>query len=118
MSSELLFVYGTLRRPFVRHSLLQSLGARFVAKGSICGLLYDLGEFPGAVKVNHNAPHMREFEVKLAAENTKAPAAEPRYSALPSYHDRRPSIITGEVFRLSNPERAFKTLDAYEGARS
>jgi gamma-glutamylcyclotransferase (GGCT)/AIG2-like uncharacterized protein YtfP len=45
--TELLFVYGTLRRDFERHRELERLGARFVAEGSIKGEIFDLGRFPG-----------------------------------------------------------------------
>lgn len=45
-----LFVYGTLRQGCSSHELLQRLGARLVTAGYIRGLLYDLGEYPGAVE--------------------------------------------------------------------
>lgn len=47
---DLLFVYGTLRNGFARHNLLQRLGAARVGMGSIRAELFDLGDFPGAVK--------------------------------------------------------------------
>lgn len=45
-----LFVYGTLRKGFPSHALLQRLHARFVATAYLRGQLYDLGEYPGAVE--------------------------------------------------------------------
>lgn len=45
-----LFVYGTLRKGFRAHGLLQQLHARFLASGHIQGRLYNLGEYPGAVE--------------------------------------------------------------------
>lgn len=45
-----LFVYGTLRKGFRSHRLLQRLRARLEATGYVRGLLYDLGEYPGAVE--------------------------------------------------------------------
>ncbi len=45
-----LFVYGTLRKGFPSHELLQRLRARFVATAYLRGQLYDLGEYPGAVE--------------------------------------------------------------------
>jgi gamma-glutamylcyclotransferase (GGCT)/AIG2-like uncharacterized protein YtfP len=45
-----LFVYGTLRKGFPSHGLLQRLHARFLGAGHVHGRLYDLGEYPGAVK--------------------------------------------------------------------
>jgi len=43
-----LFVYGTLRKGFRSHGLLQRFRPRFLGEGHIQGLLYDLGEYPGA----------------------------------------------------------------------
>lgn len=45
-----LFVYGTLRCGGKRHDILQRLGSVYVGKGSVAGELFDLGEYPGAVK--------------------------------------------------------------------
>lgn len=45
-----LFVYGTLRRGFDLNPLLKKSGARFMAKGRIRARLFDLGEYPGAVR--------------------------------------------------------------------
>ena len=45
---ERLFVYGTLRRRSSAHGLLD--GSRYVAKASLGGTLYDLGEYPGLVR--------------------------------------------------------------------
>ncbi|HZP02865.1 MAG TPA: gamma-glutamylcyclotransferase family protein [Terriglobia bacterium] len=53
--TDLLFVYGTLRRDFERHRELERLGARFVAEGSIKGALFDLGPFPGARRTGPDA---------------------------------------------------------------
>jgi|GEM_PF-194577 len=50
-----LFVYGTLRRGGKRHDILQLLHAAYVGKGSVAGELFDLGEYPGAVKSNATA---------------------------------------------------------------
>jgi gamma-glutamylcyclotransferase (GGCT)/AIG2-like uncharacterized protein YtfP len=48
-SGARLFVYGTLRKGFRAHKLLQRLHARLIARGSVRGRLYDLGGYPGAV---------------------------------------------------------------------
>lgn len=45
-----LFVYGTLRKGQRSHKVLAGLRARFMAKGYVQGCLYDLGQYPGAVK--------------------------------------------------------------------
>jgi gamma-glutamylcyclotransferase (GGCT)/AIG2-like uncharacterized protein YtfP len=47
-ASDLLFVYGTLRRGFRLHHHVKRLGAQFVANGKVQAELFDLGEFPGA----------------------------------------------------------------------
>src|SRR5581483_7439929 len=49
--TDLLFVYGTLRRDFERHRGLERLGARFVAEGSIKGALYRLPRISKALFV-------------------------------------------------------------------
>jgi gamma-glutamylcyclotransferase (GGCT)/AIG2-like uncharacterized protein YtfP len=50
--SEILFVYGTLRRQAPAHGLL--VGSRLLSKGSVRGVLYDLGEYPGLVQDRAN----------------------------------------------------------------
>lgn len=44
------FVYGTLRSGFPLHRHLREGGARLLGRGTIRGLLYDLGNYPGAVR--------------------------------------------------------------------
>jgi gamma-glutamylcyclotransferase (GGCT)/AIG2-like uncharacterized protein YtfP len=46
--TELIFVYGTLRRGYSRHVALQRLGAEYLDRGTIQGELFELGDFPGA----------------------------------------------------------------------
>jgi gamma-glutamylcyclotransferase (GGCT)/AIG2-like uncharacterized protein YtfP len=48
-SGARLFVYGTLRKGFRSHKLLQRFHARLIVSGSVRGRLYDLGNYPGAV---------------------------------------------------------------------
>ena len=48
--TELLFVYGTLRRGFPLHRRLSKSSVRYIGKGWVGGRLYDLGEYPGAVR--------------------------------------------------------------------
>ena len=43
-------MYGTLKRGGESHGLLERLGASYVGKGSVAGVLFDLGAFPGAVR--------------------------------------------------------------------
>lgn len=48
--TDLLFVYGTLRRGFAPHRFLRSLRAKYLGEGTVQGELFDLGAFPGARK--------------------------------------------------------------------
>jgi gamma-glutamylcyclotransferase (GGCT)/AIG2-like uncharacterized protein YtfP len=48
-----LFVYGTLRKGFRSHELLQRFHARQLGNGCVRGCLYDLGEHPGATESEH-----------------------------------------------------------------
>jgi gamma-glutamylcyclotransferase (GGCT)/AIG2-like uncharacterized protein YtfP len=50
LGTDLLFVYGTLRRGFRLHHHLKRMGAEYVAAGKVQAELFDLGEFPGARK--------------------------------------------------------------------
>lgn len=51
-------MYGTLRRGGKRHDILRQLHAVYVGKGSVAGELFDLGEYPGAVRSNATAAHV------------------------------------------------------------
>jgi gamma-glutamylcyclotransferase (GGCT)/AIG2-like uncharacterized protein YtfP len=49
-TAELVFFYGTLLPPFVPEAMRDVVGhLRFCGEGSVPGVLYDLGEYPGAV---------------------------------------------------------------------
>ena len=48
-SGALLFVYGTLRKGFPSHQILQRLHARLLGRGHVHGRLFDRGKYPGAV---------------------------------------------------------------------
>jgi gamma-glutamylcyclotransferase (GGCT)/AIG2-like uncharacterized protein YtfP len=106
---NLIFVYGTLRPGFEASRLMQTVGARYVGKGSVCGELVDLGRFAGALK-----PHLTGTGVHSEGESdySATPAWEPG-----SVDGRRRSRIVGDVFRLVNLTRALKLLDDYEGFR-
>ena len=45
---DLVFVYGTLMKGMLRHSVLEQ-DCEFICKGSVQGELYDLGNYPGLV---------------------------------------------------------------------
>jgi gamma-glutamylcyclotransferase (GGCT)/AIG2-like uncharacterized protein YtfP len=108
VNCSLFFIYGTLRRGFEGHPLLQRLGARYASKGTVNGQLFDLGSFPGAVKPAA-APRAGRLNSQPSEPATQVPASR--------HPGRGQPRVTGEVFRFSNPERAVNALDAYEGFR-
>jgi len=50
LDTDLLFVYGSLRRGFPLHHHLRRMGAEFVAAGQVQAKLFASGKFPGARK--------------------------------------------------------------------
>ena len=56
--NAMVFVYGVLRKGFGGHRILRGLHARFKGNGSVQGQLYDLGDYPGAVKVGRDAGYV------------------------------------------------------------
>ena len=62
MDGARLFVYGTLRKGFRAHRLLQRYHARFLGNGCVQGRLYHLSEYPGA-KWSHTAGDRVKGEV-------------------------------------------------------
>jgi gamma-glutamylcyclotransferase (GGCT)/AIG2-like uncharacterized protein YtfP len=66
---ERLFVYGTLRRQSSAHGLLD--GSRYLARASLGGTLYDLGEYPGLVRSQASGRRVVGEVYELPAE--KAP---------------------------------------------
>lgn len=62
-SPPLLFVYGTLKRGFARHDLLDG-AAGYVCRGQVAGALFDLGAYPGmTVEGGKNAVHGEIYHV-------------------------------------------------------
>lgn len=68
-----LFVYGTLRRGFPLHHYLEEASPRFLGRGTIRGRLYDLGEYPGAIKSTRSADEIEGelFELTDPVEQFK-----------------------------------------------
>lgn len=97
----LLFVYGTLRRGFSHHHILERLRARLMGQGSVQGELYDLGAFPGA---------------RPAAGDAGAHAPD-RVQAERKAQTRPVRRVVGELYQLQNPQRDLRVLDSYEGFR-
>ena len=82
-----LFVYGTFCRGFCRHKILRRLGAKSAGQGSIPAELFDLGEYPGAIRSPRGSARVvgelyplpdaeRAFKVLDAVEGFQANAPE------------------------------------------
>ena len=56
MAGPLLFAYGTLRDAGMRDQVLRGAPSREIGRGSVAGVLYDLGEYPGLVTGDERVP--------------------------------------------------------------
>jgi gamma-glutamylcyclotransferase (GGCT)/AIG2-like uncharacterized protein YtfP len=68
-----LFVYGTLRRGFMRHHHLKRLGASFEREAKVPGALFDLGRYPGARPAKGTGKWVRGelFQLRHGAHDLK-----------------------------------------------
>ncbi len=82
-----LFVYGTLRRGFRSHSMLQRLHARFLTTGHVRGRLYDLGEYPGAVESASDAERVHG-ELYLLPKAAQSFSVVDRFEGFDPVHSR------------------------------
>lgn len=64
MRSEFLFVYGTLRKNFRLHHYLDRPDVHLICTGTIAGVLYDLGEYPGALPAEDSRVYGELYELK------------------------------------------------------
>jgi gamma-glutamylcyclotransferase (GGCT)/AIG2-like uncharacterized protein YtfP len=88
MSSDLLFVYGTLKSPFNHHNAMQfHAGAEYLGAAQMPGLLYRISWYPGATDP------LREFS------------------------DFPESWVHGELWRL-NDTQLLEVIDRYEECSS
>nr|WP_067053800.1 gamma-glutamylcyclotransferase family protein [Mucilaginibacter sp. L294] len=62
---NLLFVYGTLLQPGNDFAEYLNLNCTYVSPGKIRGLLYDIGEYPGAVITNNTDGYIHGSIFKL-----------------------------------------------------
>jgi gamma-glutamylcyclotransferase (GGCT)/AIG2-like uncharacterized protein YtfP len=89
--SDLLFVYGTLRR-LSRHPMAQLLAeqACFIGQGTVAGRLYNLGRYPGMTEAASKADRVVGDVYRLADEDTirELDEYESAESPLPSYFER------------------------------
>ncbi len=90
--TELIFVYGTLRRGFSRHVALQRLGAEYLGRGTIQGDLFDLGDFPGARSTGKTSS-------RIAGEIYRLPNPFQTLSVLDEIEGLRPAAPELSLFR-------------------
>lgn len=82
-----LFVYGTLRKGFRAHKLLQRFCPRFLGVGQVRGRLYNLGKYPGATETTHTNDRIQGELYWLA----RATAAFKVLDRFEGFHPRRPA---------------------------
>ena len=98
-SGALLFVYGTSRKGFPSHQILQRLHARLLGRGHVRGRLFDLGKYPGAVE-NANEGEFVSGEVYRLPHAAMAFRVLDRYEAFdplrPEFNEfvRKETIVT------------------------
>ena len=89
-ASELVFVYGSLRRGMANHR--QLAGATWLGDGEVQGLtLYDLGPFPMAV--NQGDPQAR-LQGELYAVSTAALEPLDRFEGVPRLYQRQRWLLS------------------------
>jgi gamma-glutamylcyclotransferase (GGCT)/AIG2-like uncharacterized protein YtfP len=96
--SDYLFAYGTLQpahAPDEVRALLAKL--RYVGEASVRGVLYDLGDYPGAVLDS-------SFASRVFGEVFELPDSEETLAALDSYEEFDPNARGGSLFvRVREP---------------
>lgn len=132
---DYLFVYGTLRKgydPNPKKKIVNNL--QFVGKAKIGGSLYDLGDYPGAVKNKPAAVKNKPGAVKSkpGAVKNKPGAVKNKPGAMKNKagavkdkgtvkdkpgaaKNKEGNEIIGDVFLLDDPDKVLKILDKYEG---
>ncbi|WP_336513810.1 gamma-glutamylcyclotransferase family protein [Pollutibacter soli] len=99
-----LFVYGTLRQgvsvPF-KKKIEEEM--EFVGKSQITGKLYDIGDYPGAVKEKEKQKTETD-----GRDNTRVVLGKQKT-------ETGRSVIKGEVIKINNPRKVMALLDEYEG---
>ncbi|HWB12827.1 MAG TPA: gamma-glutamylcyclotransferase family protein [Pirellulales bacterium] len=90
MSTDYLFVYGTLRPPATPpelQALLAPLGG--LGRATTAGVLYDLGKYPGAVFSGSG---------KIVGEVLELPDSERLLAALDEYEGFDPDDLQGSLY--------------------
>jgi gamma-glutamylcyclotransferase (GGCT)/AIG2-like uncharacterized protein YtfP len=114
-----LFVYGTLRNAF-GHQLHNMLSDQFefIGEGSIRGILYDIGQYPGAV-ISMSAKTKIAGEIYQAKDKDTIDAALKILDAFEGYDG---TDLTGSEFirikkfvKLNNGKRVLSWIYIYNG---
>lgn len=90
--TDLIFLYGTLRRGSSRHNILKRLGAEYVGKGTVQGELFDLGDYPGARKTEKPSS-------RVVGEIYRLPNPAQAFAVLDAVEGFRPSAPESSLFR-------------------
>ncbi len=105
-----LFVYGTLREgvevPF-KKKLAGDM--EFVGRSQIQGKLYDIGDYPGAVKEGKE----RQKEKQKEQEKEELEQKQEQDDKVKARQGG--SVIKGEIVMIKNPRKVMALLDEYEG---
>lgn len=99
--TDLLFVYGTLRSGYGRHGVLRRLGARYVGLGTVQGELFNLGDFPGALKSESVLP-------RIAGEVYQLRPAARAFKVLDPVEGFRPMDPASSLFKREAAEIVFQ----------
>ena len=89
--SEYLFAYGTLRPGLAPEYLATANLLQTVGEGSVRGVLYDLGEFPGAVLDPGSASRIPGTVFQIQKVDTTLPA-------LDAYEGYEPESVEASLF--------------------
>ena len=120
-AGHLLFAYGTLmlNTGIVAVDAAMRNAGRSLGRGWIHGLLFDLGDYPGAVApaaagtaAGKSAGKAAGPEAKVAASGTEA---EAEAKAEPKAWDEAAPRVWGQLLLLKDPEALFSVIDPYEG---
>ncbi|HEV7891919.1 MAG TPA: gamma-glutamylcyclotransferase family protein [Pyrinomonadaceae bacterium] len=114
MGKHLVFVYGTLRRGGVRAMPDLFPGSEFVGRASVCGSLYDFGEYPGLLLGESDSPVAGEVyevseEVLKQLDDIESPAYYSRREVEVSLGDRSVTCCVYEPDLSLYPSRTMIT---------